>query len=806
MWCDGIDCEEGRVKLYWVCMSGSRDAYMTSLLTIQKVCMDCFKEDPNSYNVFCYSCKGNGDRCEKHEDAQYEELYEHISIDVSHPDDLEDYVTFEIQKFNDGLDSILEVEQSMTQPKMSIGVTKPAEETPIVFQLGIEKPPTVVQSISRMANITIAKLYLDNIHKQQSLDVVEKVGDRLPRNIVALFDAEIECIKQQPRYQSDIALMAIAAAAEKNQGVLLALLEDWMRDAIIRLPHLANSPPRSLEDILRYANGFIAEITFTRERCVSTYNELFALYVREDYNETLFWARSQLNIHRVTRSLTYQPPKLASPPLVASPPTIDQSFETFSQKLGSLKQDSTLDYFDRLMSSGDTPVSPKQVLSPKQKSGSGDSDSEPKMFRAPSRSGTMNFSTNRKSGFTNSIVDIPEEMAPTERRESRSKGSVSKPTNRLCRFCEMEVFGSGKLTGRYQRSVSQIAVHAAKKCLFCSTLYKEFLALPVLDRKKVPESASPVFHWTIRSTAKSRESSNSIVISFQSPLPEPNYKAESTQQGLELSRTNSNSFNSKDRRPIRRFHLIAENDMGQIPDRDDLGPTTDPSSTAGKQITQWIQDCDHNHSHCLKATNTTWVPTRLLDLHHGDLSSVRLVKTAAEGITGPYITLSHCWGPRTKENEFLTTQGETEKEYMTTGVKISALSTNFQQAIGVAKFIGVRYIWIDSLCIIQGEHSDFPIEGSLMHKVYRNSYCNIAAADSEDSRGGIFRGRNPADILPGKYEGDGGSAMFGTKAWRIVPEDLWEEELLGSSIYTRGWVFQGKSSSLGVKVVSAANW
>jgi hypothetical protein len=35
--------------------------------------------------------------------------------------------------------------------------------------------------------------------------------------------------------------------------------------------------------------------------------------------------------------------------------------------------------------------------------------------------------------------------------------------------------------------------------------------------------------------------------------------------------------------------------------------------------------------------------------------------------------------------------------------------------------------------------------------------------------------------------------MFGTKTWRIVPEDLWEEELLGSSIYTRGWVFQGKS-------------
>jgi hypothetical protein len=797
MWCDGIDCEEGRVKLYWVCKSRSRDVYdlqhTNSILIISQVCMDCFKDDPDGYNIFCYTCKGNGDRCEKHENAQYEELYEHINIDVSHPDDLEDYVTWEMNKFNGGLQPTIGSEQAATKPEISTEVMKPAEETLTSFPLGIERPPTVIQSIARNANITIARLYLDNIHKQQTLDSIEKVGDRLPRNIVALFDAEIECIKQQPRYQSDIALMAIAAAAEKNQGVLIAVLEDWMRDAINRLPHLAKSPPRSLEDILRYANGFIAELTFTGERCVSTYNELFALYVREDYNETLFWARSQLNIHRVTRSLTYHPPKLASPPLVASPPTIDQSFEAFSQKLGSLKQDSTLDYFDRLMSSADTPVSPTQVLSPKQRSGSGDSDSEPKMFRAPSRSGTMNFPTSRKTGFTNSIVDIPEEMAPVERRESRSKGSVSKPSNRLCSFCEIEVFGSGKLSGRYQRSLSHITVHVAKKCLFCSTLYKGFLALPVLDRKKFPEAASPTFHWAIRSTAKSRESSNSIVVSFQSVLPEPNYKAENTRQLSTISQTNSSSSVSRDRRPIRRFHLIAENNMGEIPDRDALGPTTDPSSTAGKQITQWIHDCDHNHSHCLKATKTTWVPTRLLDLHYGDRSSVRLVKTALEGVTGPYITLSHCWGPRTKENEFLSTQGETEKDYMTIGIKISALSTNFQQAISVAKFIGVRYIWIDSLCIIQGEHSDFPIEGSLMHKVYRNSYCNIAAADAEDSRGGVFRGRNPADILPGKYEGDGGSAMFGTKTWRIVPENLWEEELLGSSIYTRGWVFQGKS-------------
>jgi hypothetical protein len=777
----------------------SKNVVLDQRTNKEKVCMECFKAKPD-YTIICYACKDQGAKCEHHENAHYEELYDHIDINVSQPDNLEDYVAWEMQKFSGDLQSFLEPKYPTTQSKGSTKAIKLMKDTTTAFSGNIDRRQTIAESISQKANITIAKLYFDNIHKQQSFEVVEKVGDRLPRNLVALFDAEIECIKQQPRHQSDIALMAIVAAAEKNQGVPLALLDDWMRDAINRLPHLATSPPRSLEDILRYANGFIAEYCFEDDRCISTYNELFAMYVRENYNETLFWARGQLNIHRVSRSLTYQP-KLTSPPLVASPPTIDHSFEAFGRKSGRSLQGSSFDYFDRWLSSNEHPISPKQILSPKERSNSGDSDLEPKMFGASSRSNTMKSLTARKSGFTNSIVNIPEEMAPTERRESRSKRSVSKPSNRLCDFCENTVFGSGELSGKYQRPYSHVKGHVAKRCLFCSTLYRKFLSLSTRDRENFKDNESPVFHWTFRSTAKSRESSNSIVISFQSSIPETKQTTEKGQHASTISRIDTDNSAPQNRHPIRRFHLIVENDLGQVPDRDELGPTTDPSSNAGKQISNWIHECDHNHSNCLKVTQTTWVPTRLLDLHYGDLSSVRLVKTADEGVTGPYITLSHCWGPRTKENEFLTTQGETEKKYMTQGIEISALSTNFQQAISVAKFIGIRYIWIDSLCIIQGEHSDFKSEGMLMHKVYRNSYCNIAAADSEDSRGGIFRPRNPADILPGKYEGDGSSAMFGTKTWRIVPEDLWEAELLESSIYTRGWVFQGKCCEVGVSLM-----
>ncbi|KAH4029378.1 hypothetical protein HBI55_121020 [Parastagonospora nodorum] len=246
--------------------------------------------------------------------------------------------------------------------------------------------------------------------------------------------------------------------------------------------------------------------------------------------------------------------------------------------------------------------------------------------------------------------------------------------------------------------------------------------------------------------------------------------------------------------PSRMFHFIAEDELGQSLMKDELGATTDVASKAvGLQVKAWIYNCNEHHENCMKASKTTWVPTRLLDLVFGDESSIRLVNAKEEGVQGPYVTLSHCWGPNPK---FLTTTREREKLHMTKGIKISDLkSTNFEEAISVARHLGIRYIWIDSLCIIQGLNGDFQAEGQLMHKVYRNSYCNLAAADSKDSHGGLFRKRQSSDVLPGGYEGDGSSPIFGTTAWRIMPDNLWDAELLDTEIYKRGWVFQERMLS-----------
>jgi hypothetical protein len=169
-----------------------------------------------------------------------------------------------------------------------------------------------------------------------------------------------------------------------------------------------------------------------------------------------------------------------------------------------------------------------------------------------------------------------------------------------------------------------------------------------------------------------------------------------------------------------------------------------------------------------------------VDVKTGTAGLYRVIERNQK-INGPYVTLSHSWG---RHPNFLTLTTENQQRLMKTGFSISELGNkNFKEAIEVAQHLGVRYIWIDSLCICQaGRDQDFKEEGQYMHLVYQNSFCNIVAAASRDGDGGLFWERSS-------------NALSGTNTkepWIILDKELWAKELLGSPIYTRGWVFQGK--------------
>lgn len=106
-----------------------------------------------------------------------------------------------------------------------------------------------------------------------------------------------------------------------------------------------------------------------------------------------------------------------------------------------------------------------------------------------------------------------------------------------------------------------------------------------------------------------------------------------------------------------------------------------------------------------------------------------------------YVTLSHKWGGKVEPVRL--TKG-TEKAYRR-GVRLGDLSQTFQDAIKFALRLDdrIHYIWIDSLCIIQGDEYDWLKESDRMQDVYRNSFLNLSASAAEHSGQGLYSHRNP---------------------------------------------------------------
>jgi len=69
------------------------------------------------------------------------------------------------------------------------------------------------------------------------------------------------------------------------------------------------------------------------------------------------------------------------------------------------------------------------------------------------------------------------------------------------------------------------------------------------------------------------------------------------------------------------------------------------------------------------------------------------------------------------------------------------LPKTFRDAVLITRGIGLQYIWIGSLCIIQDDPLDWLSEGHRMVDYYQNALCTISATDALGDTLGIFSQR-----------------------------------------------------------------
>ncbi|KAF2655804.1 HET-domain-containing protein [Lophiostoma macrostomum CBS 122681] len=156
----------------------------------------------------------------------------------------------------------------------------------------------------------------------------------------------------------------------------------------------------------------------------------------------------------------------------------------------------------------------------------------------------------------------------------------------------------------------------------------------------------------------------------------------------------------------------------------DIGPDIMTDKTFDL-ITDWIAQCDQSHEDCKISGSPSLAPKRLIDV--GDplqLAHEHLIKLV-ENVAGPvaYVALSHCWGLHQGFTTTIATLRDRQKN-----IEWVELPKTFQDSIFVTRKLGLRYLWIDSLCIVQDDDADWSAESVKMHNIYEHSYLTVAAA------------------------------------------------------------------------------
>jgi len=183
--------------------------------------------------------------------------------------------------------------------------------------------------------------------------------------------------------------------------------------------------------------------------------------------------------------------------------------------------------------------------------------------------------------------------------------------------------------------------------------------------------------------------------------------------------------------------------------------------------------------------DVTILPTRVLVLSRADKNSqigIRLMES--NGRKGRYIALSHCWGPEDKMH--LRTTKTNLQEHLS-NIAFDQLGKTFQEVVMFAHGASIDLVWIDSLCILQGDNSDWHKEAQAMRDVYRNAALVVLASGARDGSEGLFiADREPAVRYRMPYVHD--KVKNGVFNLAVYPSGEIDPTL--SPLHYRAWAFQ----------------
>ncbi|KAE9373390.1 HET-domain-containing protein, partial [Stipitochalara longipes BDJ] len=229
------------------------------------------------------------------------------------------------------------------------------------------------------------------------------------------------------------------------------------------------------------------------------------------------------------------------------------------------------------------------------------------------------------------------------------------------------------------------------------------------------------------------------------------------------------------------------------------------------QAKKWLDQCLLNHTGCNTDRQRNRLPTRLIDvglLEGSEDLRIFIPPDDFSNITRQtdYLTLSYCWGG--SQMGHATTVENLGRRCQ--GFSSEILPKTIRDAIKITRSLGQRYLWVDSLCIIQpieGNTSDWQFESSQMGQYYQNSFCTISATSATSTSDGCYfqkpgmRFALETCYIGGYVVEDGeansprphGEADLYCVLHPSIPS--WDDAVESGTLLTRGWAFQERALS-----------
>lgn len=186
----------------------------------------------------------------------------------------------------------------------------------------------------------------------------------------------------------------------------------------------------------------------------------------------------------------------------------------------------------------------------------------------------------------------------------------------------------------------------------------------------------------------------------------------------------------------------------------------------------------------------------------------------------PYVALSYVWGS-TKNYTTDMSNIRIHQQHGSLEAYLDKIPKVIRDAMELVRRLGLRYVWVDSLCIVQNSKRSWNLNARMMNVIYGNAHLTICAADGSDAWFGLgaldtsghSTTQHIEECAPGVRlmvsqlaETGINSSVWNTRAWTF------QERLLSKRclIFTEGRVFfQCRSATMSEDLVSesyGAGW